>query len=51
LPLYGRKLDSGTLKVKVVASFDKEDNSGATALVVRDSDGLLIQAQAEGFCC
>ncbi|KAK1612485.1 hypothetical protein QYE76_036158 [Lolium multiflorum] len=36
------KPDSGTLKIAVDASFNKEDNSG-----VRDSDGLLIQAQAK----
>jgi ribonuclease HI len=42
-----KKPDSVTLKINVDASFNKENNSGATGLVVRDSDGLLIQAHAK----
>jgi ribonuclease HI len=40
------KPEEGSLKINVDASFMKGDNSGATGLIVRNSEGRMIQAQA-----
>jgi hypothetical protein len=42
-----KKPEMGFVKINVDANFVEDDHSGATGLVVRDSGGVLLQAQPQ----
>ena len=46
VPARWKPPDSGTLKINTDASFNKDSHNGATGLVVRNQEGILLRAQS-----